>query len=79
MCASSGLAAAVKLGPMAGADRPIGVDRSELDGGVRAGGDFHVSPQADRRVQRRRAVVEEIQRPDVDRTPARSMRVGRTP
>ena len=47
-------------------DGPIGVDRSKLDCAVLAGRDLHVRPQADRGVQRRRAVVKEVERPDVD-------------
>jgi len=56
----------IELGPVAGADRAIGIERSQLDRAVVARGDLGVRAQADRRVQRRRAFVEEVQRPDVD-------------
>ena len=55
----------------------IGVDRPQLD--VAAVGsrlDLGVRAQADRRVQRRGAVVEEIERPDVDGA-AREIDAGR--
>ena len=45
--------------------RSVSIDRSST-AAVRARFDLDVRAQADRRVQRRRAVVEEIQRPDVD-------------
>ena len=60
------VACRIELGPVPGADRAIGVERSQLDRAVVARGDLGVRAQADRRVQRRRAFVEEVQRPDVD-------------
>jgi len=44
----------------------VAVDRSQLDAAVRARLDLHVRAQVDGGVQRRRAVVEQIQGPDVD-------------
>ncbi len=58
--------AAVQLAPVFCAGRAIGVHRAQLDVAVVSRGDLDVRPQADRRVQRGRAFVKEVQRPDVD-------------
>jgi hypothetical protein len=70
------IAAAVERGPVCGADGAIGVDRAQLDASIRSWLELRVRAQADRRVDRRRAVVKEIERPDVDGA-ARQIDAGR--
>jgi hypothetical protein len=70
------LAAAIQRGRAIGGHGAIGVDRSELDTPVRSRFQLRVGAQADRHVHRRRAVVEEIQRPDVNGA-ARQIDAGR--
>jgi hypothetical protein len=65
-CQQRQFACRIELGPAPNADCAIGVEGAQLDSTVVARGDLGVRAQADRRVQRRRAVVEQVQRPDVD-------------
>ena len=60
------VAGRIKLRPMACAHTAIGVDGLELDGGVRPRFELHVRTEADGRIERRRAVVKEVQGPDID-------------
>ena len=57
----------VQIAPAGRGHLLAGVDRSEFDPAVRAGLDLDVSAKADGGVDRARAVVKQIERPDVDR------------
>ena len=61
-----------KLGPVIGLHPVAGVFRDDHDPPVLAGLDRAARPQADRRIQRLRAVVKEIERPDIE-GPARQI------
>jgi hypothetical protein len=47
-------------------DGSMGVDGSERNGAIVARFDVRVGAQADRRIQRERAIVKQVERPDVD-------------